>query len=129
MNTLVLLMAASCTPAADPMPVMDTRQYAVPRSVTAASQDLSDAPQESRPRFFARLRGLFGRRSHTTGGPSPEMSGYSQGIPVNGTMISGPVASPGISMGDANTPIFHPQPASAPMSSPMMQRMPTGQPF
>ncbi len=129
MNTLVLLVAASCTPGADPLPVMDTRQYAVPRSVSAASQDLLDVPQESRPRFFARLRGLFGRRSHSTTGPSPEMSGYSQGIPVNGTMTPGPIASPGISMGDANTPIFRPQPAFAPTSSPTMQRMPTGQPF
>ena len=129
MNTLVLLVAASCTPAADPMPVMDTRQYAVPRSVSAASQEWSGASQESRPRFFARLRGLFGRRSHNTGAASPEMSAYSQGIPVNGTMTSDPIASPGISMGDANTPIFHPQPASAPMSSPIMQRMPSGQPF
>jgi hypothetical protein len=128
MNTLVLLVAASCTPAADPLPVRETRPY-VPRSISAATQEWPDAPQESHPRFFARLRGLFSRRSRTTGGPSPELSGYSQGIPVNSTFSPGPITSPGTSMGDTNSPIVRPQPAFAPTNSPTLQRMPTGQPF
>ncbi len=130
MNTLVLLVAASCTPAADPMPVMETRSYPVPSSVSAASQEWSGAPQESRPRFFARLRNLFSRRSQTIEGPSPDLSGYSQGVPMNSAAITpGPITSPSISTGNTNSSIFRPQPASAPASSPILQRMPTGQPF
>ncbi len=127
MNTLVLLMAVSCTPAAGQTPVMETRPYAVPASVSAASQEFTGAPQESRPRFFARLRGLFSRKPRTVEGPSAEMSGYSQGIPVNGAIS--PMASPGMPMGDANSMIFRPQPTAMPVGNSTMQRMPTGQPF
>jgi hypothetical protein len=128
MNTLVLLVAATCSPAADPQPIMQTTPY-VPRSVSAATQEWPDARQETHPRFFARLRGLFSRKSRATESHSPELSGYSQGIPVNGTLSPAPIASPGMSMGDTNSPIFHPQPAFAPTNSPTSQRMPTGQPF
>jgi hypothetical protein len=128
MNTLVLLVAASCSPGADPVPVMEPTPY-IPRSVSAAMQDWPEAPQQSHPRFFARLRGLFSRKSHAPEGQSPEPPIYSQGIPVNGTISPAPIASPGMSMGDPNTTIFHPQPAFTPTSSPTQQRMPTGQPF
>lgn len=130
MNTLVLLVAASCSPGADPLPVMETRTYPVPTSISAATQEWSGAPQQSRPRFFARLRERFSRRSHAMEGPSPQLSGYSQGIPGYNTLSPGLIASPGTSMGDANPPIIYPsQPSSAPTSSSTLQRMPTGQPF
>ena len=63
------------------------------------------------------------------GGSSPELSGYSQGIPGNNTIIPGSITSPGISMEGANYPMLRPQPSFAPTSSPTMQPMPTGQPF
>lgn len=129
MNTFVLLVAASCTAAADPLPVMETRTYPVPSSISAATQEWPDTPQESRPRFFARLRGLFSRRSRATAGPSPEFSAYSPGIPGNSTISPVPMASPGISMEDTSPQIIRPQPASVPTSSPTLQRMPSGQPF
>lgn len=130
MNTLVLLVAASCTPASDPLPVMETRPYAVPGYANAGAQDLSAMPQESRPRFFARLRGLFSRKSHATDIQSPDLSGYPQSAIGNGSAIAPvPMTSPNISTGNTNPSTFRPQPAYAPASSPTMQRMPTGQPF
>lgn len=129
MNTLVLLVAASCAPAADPLPVMGSGSYTVPSSIRAATQEWSDAPQENRPRFFARLRARFNRRSHAAEGPSPGLSGYSQGIAGNSTISPGPITSPGTSMIDTNAPIFRPQPSSTIPSSPTLQPMPTGQPF
>jgi hypothetical protein len=100
MNTLVLLVAASCTPAADPLPVMETAPYTVPNSIRAATQEWSDGPQENRPRFFARIRARFGRRSRAAEGPSPGLSGYSQGITGNSTISPSPIASPGTSMAE-----------------------------
>ena len=130
MNTLVLLVAASCTPASDPLPVMETRPYAAPGYTSAAAQDLSATPQESRPRFFARLRGLFSRKSHATDIQSADLSGYSQSAIGNSPAIAPvPMASPNISTGNTNPSNFGSQPAYAPASSPTMQRMPTGQPF
>lgn len=130
MNTLVLLVAASCTPAADPLPVMDTRTYPVPAYTSAGAQDMSAMPQESRPRFFARLRGLFSRKSHTTDIQSPDLSGYSRSAIGNGPAIAPvPMASPNLSTGNANPSNFGSQPAYAPASSPTLQRMPTGQPY
>jgi hypothetical protein len=129
MNTLVLLVAGCCAPAADPLPVMETTPYAVPRSITAATQDWPETPQQNRPRFLARLRGRFSRKSRAVDGRSPELSGYSQGIPGNSTISPAPSAFGGILMGDTNPPTFNPQPSSVPTSSPTMQRMPTPQPF
>lgn len=129
MNMIVLLVAASCTPAADPLPVMETGPYAVPSSIRAATQEWPDASQANRPRFFARVRGLFGRRSRAMQSPSPGLSGYSQGMAGNSTIIPGPISSPGTSMADTNPPIFHSQPSSALPSGPTLRPMPAGQPF
>lgn len=130
MNTLVLLVAATCTPGADPLPAVETRPSAGPTYINPGVQEWSGPPQESRPRFFARLRGLFSRKSQTMDAAPPDLSGYSQGAIRNGA-VNAPnsIVYPNASTGKTNSSIFRPQPAYAPPSSPELQRMPTGQPF
>lgn len=130
MNTLVLLVAASCTPAADPPPVMETRMYPVPAYSSAGVQELSATPQESRPRFFARLRGLFSRKSHAADASSPYLSGYSPYTTGKGPALApSPMASPNLSTGNTNPTTYGSQPAFAPSNGPDLQRMPTGKPY
>lgn len=130
MNTLVLLVAATCAPAADPLPVMETRTYPVPTYSNTGTQEWSGPPQESRPRFFARLRGLFSRRSQVTDGSSANLSGYSPSMTGNGTVVApSSMASPGTATGNTSPSILQSQPTYTPTGSPALQRMPAGQPF
>lgn len=133
MNTLVLLVAATCTPGADPQPITEIRPYAAPTYVNSGAgvQEWSGTPQESRPRFFSRLRGLFSRRSQTIEAAPASPSGYYQGMPRNGAASFTPnamIAPPSISTNNSNPTILHSQPAFAPANGPEVQRMPAGQP-
>src|SRR5947209_3714468 len=70
MNALVLLLMTS-VPAADPLPATTAAPAPFP-SYTYGQGSWSGQSEDSRPRFFGRIRGLFRRRSEGTNQVAPD---------------------------------------------------------
>ena len=134
MNTLAFLILTTCTPAADPMPVIDSRLSAVPTYGNYGSQEFTNPNQESRPRLFPRLRGLFSRKPQGMDSRITETSsGYPYQMTTNPTMgntiiNSTPMPLPSTAGNPIISTPIRSQPTFTPSSSSGLQRMPTGQP-
>jgi hypothetical protein len=134
MNTLAFLLLTTCTPAADPMPVIDSRLSAVPTYGNYGSQEFTNPTQENRPRFFPRLRGLFSRKPQGMDNRITESSSaYPYQMTTNGAMgntiiSSTPMPLPSTSANPITSTPIHSQPIITSPSSSGLQRMPTGQP-
>ena len=143
MNTLACLLLATCTPGADPIPVIDSRTAPMTSyssygngsygNANYGMQDWSNPQQENRPRFFARLRNLFSRKSQGMDSRiSESSSGYPYqmtGNPTMGNTIISSSPMPASSTVNNFTPSTIPsQRTFTPSNGSGMQRMPTGQP-
>jgi hypothetical protein len=86
MNTLVLLLATAGAPAAQPVESM------TPTSVPSGYQaGMTEQPQDSRPRFFSRIRGFFSRRpSGSDAAPQDSFPGYQGGMGGTGAFQASP---------------------------------------
>lgn len=134
MNTLAFLLLTTCTPAADPMPMIDSRLSAVPSYGNYGSSEITNPTQESRPRFFPRLRGLFSRKPQGMDNRITESSSaYPYQMTTNPTMgntiiSSTPMPLPSTAANPIISTPIQSRPTSTPSSSSGLQRMPTGQP-
>jgi hypothetical protein len=136
MNTLVLLMATSFASAGDPVTVIQYSPTPTPASVSPDT-GWTGQSQDSRPRFFPRIRALFSRRSQTGDQMPPDSyPSYQRGASVstavpNSTVISpAPISSsPSVYSGPTGPSISAPAASSSTPSYSTPQRMPTGNPF
>jgi hypothetical protein len=134
MNTLAFLLLTTLTPGADPVPVISSQPAPLPGYGNYGATEWSNPSQESRPRFFGRLRNLFSRKSQGMDSRVTESTAnYPYQMTGNGTMSGtvftpSPISTPSTPVPSPNTTSIRSQPVFTPSSGSSLQRMPTGQP-